>query len=107
MKLVKRNQKLHNPNSPLPIGEVKEGDFSSNDVYSAASAVAYMKINEGKEIYKICRSTGNNDQEFADLFAVIYRSGNYYKVVVPNVMISTKDINKATFVYNWWRNERA
>ena len=26
MKLVKRNQKLHNPDSPLLIGEVKEGD---------------------------------------------------------------------------------
>lgn len=27
MKLVKRNQKLHNPNSPLLIGDVKEGDI--------------------------------------------------------------------------------
>ena len=26
IKLVKRNQKLHNPNSPLLIGEVKEGE---------------------------------------------------------------------------------
>ena len=26
MKLVKRNQKLHNPDSALLIGEVKEGD---------------------------------------------------------------------------------
>ena len=26
MNLVKRNQKLHNPNSPLKIGEVKDGD---------------------------------------------------------------------------------
>ena len=26
MKLVKRNQKLHNPNSPLLIGDVKDGD---------------------------------------------------------------------------------
>ena len=26
MKLVKRNQKLHNPNSPLLIGEVNDGD---------------------------------------------------------------------------------
>ena len=26
MNLVKRNQKLHNPNSPLLIGEVKDGD---------------------------------------------------------------------------------
>jgi hypothetical protein len=26
MELVKRNQKLHNPNSPLLIGDVKWGD---------------------------------------------------------------------------------
>ena len=26
MKLVKKNQKLHNPDSPLLIGEEKEGD---------------------------------------------------------------------------------
>jgi len=26
MKLVKRNQKLHNPDSPLMIGEVREGE---------------------------------------------------------------------------------
>jgi len=26
MKLVKKNQKLHNPNSPLLIGNVKDGD---------------------------------------------------------------------------------
>lgn len=26
MKLVKKNQKLHNPNSPLLIGEVKDDD---------------------------------------------------------------------------------
>ena len=27
LKLVKRNQKLHNPDSPLLIGDVNEGDF--------------------------------------------------------------------------------
>jgi len=26
MELVKKNQKLHNPDSPLLIGEVKDGD---------------------------------------------------------------------------------
>lgn len=26
MKLVKRNQKLHNPDSPLLIGDIKDGD---------------------------------------------------------------------------------
>jgi len=29
MKLVKKNQKLHNPDSPLLIGDVKEGDVVS------------------------------------------------------------------------------
>lgn len=27
MKLIKKNQKLHNPNSPLLIGEIKDSDF--------------------------------------------------------------------------------
>ena len=27
MKLVKKNQKLHNPNSPLLIGDVNDGDI--------------------------------------------------------------------------------
>ena len=26
MKLVKRNQKLHNPDSPLLVGDIKDGD---------------------------------------------------------------------------------
>lgn len=82
---------------------VPESDenLNSKDNYSAASAVAYLKINQNKEIYKICRSFGNDSKKFADLFAVIYRDGAYYQVVVPNVMVSTNDIDKATFTYNW------
>lgn len=81
--------------------EIEEKDFSSKDLYSAASAVAYLKINEGRKIYKICRSSENSDKKFADLFAVLYQSGGYYKIVIPNVMTSTENIEKATFVYNW------
>ena len=82
---------------------VPESDknLNSKDNYSAASAVAYLKINQNKEVYKICRSFGNDSKKFADLFAVIYRDGAYYQVVVPNVMVSTNDIDKATFTYNW------
>lgn len=81
--------------------EVSDKDLSAKNNYSAASVVAYLKINENKKIYRICRSSDNNSEKFADLFAVIYRDGSYYKVVVPNVMLSTKNIDKATFVYNW------
>ena len=78
-----------------------EKNLNSKNSYAAASAVAFLKINLNKEIYEICHSIDNNNKKFADLYAVIYRDGNYYKVVVPNMMISTKDIDDATFVYNW------
>ena len=78
-----------------------EKNLNSKDNYSAASIIAYLKINQDKEIYKICRSLGNDNKKFADLFAVIYRDGAYYQVVVPNMIISTNDIEKATFTYNW------
>ena len=81
--------------------EVSADSLNSKDDYAAASVIAYLKINQNKEIYKICRSSGNNSKKFADLFAIIYRDGAYYQVVVPNVIVSTKDIDKATFVYNW------
>lgn len=81
--------------------ETDENNLSAQDVYSVSSAVAYLKINEGREIYKICHSSGNNTKKFADLFAVIYRDGAYYKVVIPNIMVSTKKINNATFTYSW------
>ena len=81
--------------------EEQEDKLSSKDTYSAASVIAYLKINENRKIYKICRSANNDGKKFADLFAVIYRSGGYYHVVIPNVMDSTKDLDKASFTYNW------
>ena len=81
--------------------QTDEKVLNSKDNYSAAMAVAYLKINTNKEIYKICRSYGNDSKKFADLFAVIYRQGAYYQVVIPNVMNSTKDMDKATFTFNW------
>ena len=44
MKLVKKNQKLHNPDSPLLIGNVKEGDVV-NDVNEPSYIDSQLKIN--------------------------------------------------------------
>ncbi|MBQ8016531.1 MAG: hypothetical protein IJ258_00335 [Methanobrevibacter sp.] len=41
MKLVKRNQKLHNPDSPLLLGEVKE-----SDVVKEISEPSYIETHE-------------------------------------------------------------
>ena len=41
MKLVKRNQKLHNPNSPLLIGEVNE-----SDVVKEVNEPSYIETHE-------------------------------------------------------------
>ena len=81
--------------------QINDSDLDSKNNYSASLAVAFLKINANKEIYKICRSSGNNSNKFAELFAIIYRQGAYYQIVVPNVINSTKDIEKATFTFNW------
>ena len=41
MKMVKRNQKLHNPDSPLLIGEVKE-----SDVVNEVNEPSYIETHE-------------------------------------------------------------
>ena len=43
MELVKRNQKLHNPNSPLLIGDVKWGDVV-NEVNEPSYIETYEKV---------------------------------------------------------------
>ena len=49
MKLVKRNQKLHNPDSPLLIGDVKDddvvlliGDVKDDDVVMEVNEPSYI-----------------------------------------------------------------
>lgn len=41
MKLVKKNQKLHNPDSPLLIGELKE-----NDVVKEVNEPSYIDMQQ-------------------------------------------------------------
>ncbi|WP_292743757.1 hypothetical protein [Methanobrevibacter sp.] len=44
MKLVKKNQKLHNPDSPLMIGDVKKDDFVK-EVMEPSYIDSQLKIN--------------------------------------------------------------
>ena len=46
MKLVKRNQKLHNPDSPLLIGDVKDGD-----VVKEVREHSFMKLTKSYTTY--------------------------------------------------------
>jgi len=70
--------------------------------FSAAAAIAYLKINENRKIVRVCRSSGNdNAGKLGKIYAIIYPYASYYKVVVSNLITSIDKINDATFIYNW------
>lgn len=74
---------------------------AKKDFY-AASADAFLRINEHREIKHICKSS-NADAEnnFKDVYVIIYPYLNFYKIVVTNLMTSTENLDNATFIYNW------
>jgi len=82
--------------------DVTEEKIASKKDFSAAAAVTYLRINENRQIFRICRSSGNKDNEKLErLYAIIYPYTSYYKVVVPNLMTSVENIDEATFIFNW------
>ena len=69
--------------------------------FLAAASLAYLKINRQREIYKVCKSLNNKYNKLKNLYIIIYPYLQYYKVVVTNLVVTTDDIDKATFIYNW------
>lgn len=69
--------------------------------FLAAASLAYLKINRQREIYKICKSSNNESNKLKNLYIIIYPYLQYYKVVVTNLVVTTNDIDRATFIYNW------
>lgn len=69
--------------------------------FLAAASLAYLKINRQREIYKICKSSNNKYSKLKNLYVIIYPYLQYYKVVVTNLVVTTDNIDKATFIYNW------
>lgn len=79
--------------------EVQEADIKKN--FEASAALIYLKMNENREIYRICVSKNNSNRNFKDFYIILYPYLNFYKVVVTNLISAPEHMNEATFIYNW------
>lgn len=79
--------------------EIKDTDLKKN--FEASAALMHLRMNENREIYKICASQNNDNKNFRDLNIIIYPFMNFYKVVVTNLIQSPENMDEATFIYNW------
>ena len=79
--------------------EIQDTDLKKN--FEASAALMHLRMNENREIYKICASRDNDNKNFRDLYVIIYPFMNYYKVVVTNLLTSPENMEEATFIYNW------
>ncbi|MBR1825378.1 MAG: hypothetical protein IJ770_02205 [Alphaproteobacteria bacterium] len=79
--------------------EIKEDALKNS--FDASAAAMHLKMNEGREIYRMCVSKHNNSKRFEDVYVLIYPYITYYKVVVTNLAISPENLEDATFIYNW------
>ena len=72
--------------------------------FELSATLAYLKINKGRDIYKICVSTDNHNglaEKYNDIAVVIYAFADFYKVVVTNLLQQPEDIEDVSFIYNW------
>jgi hypothetical protein len=81
--------------------DVSDEKIDADKDFLAAASLAYLKINRQREIYKVCKSSDNKSNKLKNLYVIIYPYLQYYKVVVANLVITTDDIDNATFIYNW------
>jgi len=82
-----------------PFIEVSEPDIKEN--FEASAAVINLKINEKREIYRICASKDNESKKYKDTYIIIYPYINYYKIAVTNLAALPENLNDATFIFNW------
>lgn len=79
--------------------EIKDTDLKKN--FEASAALMYLRMNENREIYKICVSKDNDNKNYRNLNIIIYPFLNFYKVVVTNLISAPENMDDATFIYNW------
>ncbi len=77
--------------------EVNEEALRGN--FEASAALANLKINERREIHRICASYDNKSQKFKNIYVIIYPYAEYYKVVVTNIMLLPEKMDEATFIF--------
>ena len=99
IELRKRNLMVKNLSE---FQDVTADKIDSSKYFVAAATDAYLRINQHRKIKHICKSFNQDaSKQFNDLYVIIYPFLNFYKVVVTNLMNSTEDLEKATFIYNW------
>ena len=81
--------------------EVSEEELANNKNFKLRAAVAHLRINANREIYRVCESKNNNAGRHNNVYIIIYPYFKYYKVAVTNLMSTTETIDEATFTYNW------
>jgi len=80
--------------------DIAEEDIAKNN-FETKAALMHLKINERRDIYRICVSNNNTDKQLKDVYAIIYPYINYYKVVVSNLIKIPENLEDATFIYDW------
>jgi len=81
--------------------EISENDLNKQDNFKTRAALVYLRINENREITRICESKDNTFGKFHNVYLVLYPYMKYYKVVVTNLISVPEKIDDATFVYSW------
>ena len=79
--------------------EVSEKDIRKD--FNASAILADLKINERREIHRICASTDNKSKKYGNIYVIIYPYVNYYKVVVTNLAVLPEKKDDASFIFNW------
>ena len=82
--------------------DVTDQKIDAKQDFNAASADAFLRINEHREIKHICKSSNEAaENNFKNVYVIIYPYLNFYKIVVTNLMTSTENLDNASFIYNW------
>lgn len=79
--------------------EIAEDKLKNN--FEASAVAMHLKMNENREIYRMCLSSNNKSGRFTNIYILIYPFANYYKVAVTNLAEKAEDFDNATFIYNW------
>lgn len=82
--------------------EINEDDERYKKNFNIAATVAYLKINQHRQIHKICRSEHNNAAEsLEDIYVAVYPFAGYYKITVANLVSLPEKYDDATFIFSW------
>lgn len=81
--------------------EISENDLNKKDNFKTRAALVYLRINENREITRVCESKGNTFGKFHNVYLILYPYMKYYKVVVTNMISVPEKLEDASFIYSW------